>query len=95
MSWSVLGVATISLWGILLTMGSSKLANAPASPCHHHIDAAYDCSMYYQLSNPFCLCSGQQATTYSASSTRIYKATAGQGKYHSPLDGHCYKDSEA
>ena len=41
MSWSVLGVATISLWGILLTMGSSKLANAPASPYHHHIDAAY------------------------------------------------------
>ena len=53
MSWSVLGVATISLWGILLTMGSSKLANAPASPCHHHIDAAYDCSMYYQLSKRF------------------------------------------
>ena len=53
MSWSVLGVATISLWGVLLTMGNSELANAPASPCHHHIDAAYDCSMYYQLSKRF------------------------------------------
>ena len=42
-------------------------------------------------SNPFCLCPGQQATTCSASSTRIYKSTPNQGKYHSPLDGHCYK----
>ena len=24
-----------------------------------------------------------------------YKTTADHGKYHSPLDGHCYKDSEA
>ena len=55
MSWSVLGVATISLWGILLVMGNLELANAPSSPCHHHIDAAYDCSMYYQLSNLFFL----------------------------------------
>ena len=37
----------------------------------------------------------QQATTCSASSTRIYKTTANHGKYHSPLDGHCYKASEA
>ena len=43
----------------------------------------------------FCLCLGQQATTVSASSTRICKTTADHGKYHSPLDGHCYKDSEA
>ena len=49
MSWGVLGVATISLWGILLAMENSELANAPTSPCHHHIDAAYDCPMYYQL----------------------------------------------
>ena len=95
MSWRVLRVATISLWGILLTGGNLELANAPTNPCYHHIDAAYDCSMYYQLSNPFCLCPGQQATTCSASSTRIYKTTADHGKYHSPLDGHHYKDSEA
>ena len=43
--------------------GNLKLANAPTSPCHHHIDAAYDCSVYYQLSNLFCLCPSQQATT--------------------------------
>ena len=24
-----------------------------------------------------------------------YKTTADHGKYHSPIDGHCYKDSEA
>ena len=43
----------------------------PKIPDYHHIDAAYDCSMYYQLSNLFCLCPGQQATTCSASSTKI------------------------
>ena len=72
-----------------------ELADAPANLCHHHIDAAYDCSMYYQLSNPFCLCPGQQVTTCSASSIRIYEATPGHGKYHLPFDGHCCKDSEA
>ena len=95
MNWRVLWVATISLWVILLVRGNFELANAPASPCYRHIDAAYDCPMYYQLSNPFCLCPGQQATTCSASSTRIYKTTADHRKYHSPLDGHHYKDSEA
>ena len=96
MSWRVLGVATISLWWILLLVrGDLELVNAPTNPCYHHINAAYDCSMYCQLSNPFCLCPGQQATTCSASSTRICKTTPDHGKYHSPLDGHCYKDSEA
>ena len=94
MSWRVLGVATISLGILLLEIGNLELANAPANPCYHHIDAAYDCSMYYQLSNPFCLCPGQQATTCSASSTGIYKTTLSRRKHHSPLDGHSYKDSE-
>ena len=75
--------------------GNLELANAPPSPCHRHIDAAYDCSMYYQLSNLFCLCPAQQATICDASLTRIYKTTADHRKYHSPLDGHHYKDSEA
>ena len=88
-------MATISLWGILLARGELELADAPASPCHHYIDAAYDCPMYHQLSNPFGVCPGQEATTCSASSTRIYKTTADHRKYHSPLDGHRYKDSEA
>ena len=76
-------------------MGNFELANAPTNPCYHHIDAAYDRSIYYQLSNTFCLCPSQQATTGSASSTRMYKTTAYHGKYHSPLDQHLCKDSEA
>ena len=96
MSWRILRVATISLLGILLLVrGDLELANALTNPCYHHVDAAYDHSIYYQLFNPFCLCPGQQATTCSASLTRIYKTTANYGKYHSPLDGHCYKDFEA
>ena len=54
MSWRVLGLATISLWVILLlAKGILDLANAAINPCYQHIDAAYDSSMYYQLSNPF------------------------------------------
>ena len=95
MSWTVLQVATISLWGILLlAKGNLELANAPTNPCYHHIDSSYDCSLYCQLSNPFSFCPGQQATTYSASSTRIHKITPDHGKHHSHLDKQHYKDSE-
>ena len=55
--------------------GNLELTNAPTNSYYHHIDAAYDCSVYYQLSNPFCLCPGQQATTCSVSSTRIHETT--------------------
>ena len=89
-------MATTSLWGmLLLSMGNLELANALTNSYYHHIDAAYDCSMYYQLSNPFCLCPGQQATTCSACATKIYKTSADYKKYHSALDGLHYKDSEA
>ena len=94
MSWRVLRVATISL-GNPPGDRNLELANAPTSPCHHHIDAACDYSMYYQLPSPFCLCPGQQATTCSASSTRMNKTRADHRKYHSPLYGHSYKDPEA
>ena len=80
---------------LLLVIGNLELANAPNNPCYHHIDAAHDCSMYYQLSNLFSLCPGQQATTCSASSTKTYQTTPDHEKYHSPLDGHRYQDSEA
>ena len=78
-----------------MARGNLELANAPTNPYYHHIDAAYDCPMYYQLSNPFSLCLGQQVTACSASSTRIYKITPDHGKFHSLLDGQHYKDSEA
>ena len=46
MSRRILGVATISLWGILLlVMGNLELANTRINHCYHHIDGAYDCSM--------------------------------------------------
>ena len=36
MCWRVLGVATGSLWGILLLMrGNLELANASTNPCYH------------------------------------------------------------
>ena len=95
-SWRVLRVATISLWEILLLASRNlELANAPTNPCYHRVGAAYDCCMYYLLSNLFCLCPGEQATACSASLTRIYKTTADHRKYHSCLDGHQYKDSQA
>ena len=78
-----------------MVRGDFELANAPTQAYYHRIDAAYDCSMYYQLSNLFCLCPGQQTATCSASSTRIYKTTANRRKYHSPLDGHHNEDFEA
>ena len=89
------GGYNLSLGDPSLGEGNLELANAPINPFHHHIDAAYDGSMYYQLSNLFYLCPGQQATTCSASSTRICKTTADYRKYHSPLDRHRSKDSEA
>ena len=84
MSWRVLLVATISLWGILLAMGNLESANACTIFCLHHIDAAYDCSMYYHLPNPFFLCPGQQATTCSASSTRYIKLQPTMGNTTRP-----------
>ena len=80
MSWRVLGVATVSQGILLLEMGNLELANTPTNSFYHHIDAACDCSMYYQLSNPFHLCPSQLATTCSASSTRMYKTTPDRGK---------------
>ena len=54
MSWRVLGWLQSLFGGILLLVrGNLELANAPTNPCYHHIDAVCDCSMYYQLSNPF------------------------------------------
>ena len=94
-SWRVLWVATISLCGILLlAKGNLELSNAPTNPCYHHIDAAYDCSMYCQLSNPF-VSAQVNKLQHAVPVQQRYKTTAGLEKYHSPLDGHLYKDSEA
>ena len=95
MSWGVLRVATIFLWVILLVMGIWSWLMPLLILVITIIDASYGFSMYYQLSNPVCLCPGQYATTCSASSIRIYKTTANHGKCPSPLDGQYYNDSEA
>ena len=95
MSQGVLWVAIIFLWVILLVMGIWSWLMPLLILVITIIDASYGCSIYYQLSSPVCLCPGQQATTCSASSTRIYKTTANHGKYHSPLDVHSYKNSQA
>ena len=42
-------------------------------------------------SNLFCVCPSQQAVQVQQG----YKTTANHRKYHSPLDGHNSKDSEA
>ena len=60
MSWRVIRVATISFGVVLLLVrGNLQLANASTNLFCQYIDAAYDCSMYYQLSNLFCLFPGQ------------------------------------
>ena len=60
MSWRVLEVATI--WNL-------ELAYPPTSPCYHHIDAAYDCSML--LSNLFCVCPSQQVEKGMATHSNV------------------------
>ena len=92
-AWRAAIHAVAKSWTRLSNRTELNWTECPNSPCHHDIDAAYGCSMYYQLSNLFCLCPGQQATTCSASS-RICKTTPDHRKYHSPLDEHHYKDSE-
>ena len=88
-------MATISLRGILLVRGVLELAEAPANPRPRHIDAAHGRSVYRRLSNPFCVCPGQQATACSAGPTRMEEAAADHGKHRSCLDGRHYKGSEA
>ena len=42
-SW---GGYNLSLGIPLLERENLEVANAPNNPCYHHIDAAYDCSMF-------------------------------------------------
>ena len=106
--WTWVWVNSGSLWwtrrpGVLRFMGSQTVGHDWATELNWMplliLLSLYwcclDCLMYYQLSNPFYFCPGQQATTCSASLTRIYKTTASHWKSHPPLDGHCCKDSEA
>ena len=83
-------MATISLWGNPPGDRNLELANAPTSACYHHIDAANDCSMYYQLSNLF-VSAQVNKLQLAVPVQQRYKTTADHGKYHSPLDGHAIR----
>ena len=71
-----------------------KLANAPTSPCYGIlmmlmiIPCTVNCLT--------CFVSAQVSQLQHAVPVQQrYKTTADHGKYHTPLDGHHYKDSEA
>ena len=55
---------------------------------------AYHCSMYYQLSNLF-VSAQVNKLQHAVPVQQRYKTTAGLEKYHSPLNGHHYKDFQA
>ena len=65
----------------LLTLVITTLMMLMAAPC------IIDCLAHFV--------SAQVNKLQHASSTRIYETIADHGKWHSPLDGHSYKDSEA
>ena len=71
-----------------------KMTNAPTSPCYAIlmmlmiIPCTVNCLT--------CFVSAQVNQLQNAVPVQqIYKTTADHRKYHTPLDGHCYKDSEA
>ena len=71
-----------------------KLANAPTSPCYNIlmmlmiIPCTVNCLT--------CFVSAQvNKLQHAVPVQQRYKTTAEHGKYHTPLYGHCYKDSEA
>ena len=95
MSWRVLRVATISLWGSLLLARGDLVGYAPTNPCYHHLDAAHYFSMDYQLSNLFSLCPGQQATTCSASSTKTLQSFQFYIKLHLTMENITHSQIDA
>ena len=86
MSRGVLSIATNSLWGILLLVkGYLEWANVPTNSCYHHIDTSDDSSSV-QINKL------QNAVLVQQGYIKLLPTT--ENIYHSPLDGHCCKDSE-
>ena len=74
--------------------GNLELANAPTNPYNHHIDELMIAPCV--ISCLICFVSAQvKKLQHAVPVQQRYKTTADHGKYHSPLDGHRYKDSEA
>ena len=74
--------------------GNWELANAPTSPCYTILMLLMivPCIINYLT----CFVSAQVSQLqHVVPVQQRYKTTADHGKYHSPLDGHCYEDSEA
>ena len=71
-----------------------KLTNAPTSPCYATMMMLMiiPCTVNYLI----CFVSAQvNQLQHAVPAQERYKTTADHEKYHTPLDGHRYKDSEA
>ena len=72
----------------------SELANAPTSPCYAILILLM--IVPYIINCLTCFVSSRvNKLQHVVPVQQRYKTTADHGKYHSPLDGHCYEDSEA
>ena len=71
-----------------------KFANAPTSPCYAILMLLMIALCTVNCLT--CLVSAQvNKLQHVVPAQQRYKTTANHRKYHSSLDGHCYKDSEA
>ena len=71
-----------------------ELANAPTSPCYAILMLLMIAPCIINCLT--CFVPDQvNKLQYAVPVQQRYKTTADHGKYHTPLDGHCYKDSEA
>ena len=70
-----------------------ELTNAPTSPCYTILMLLMIVSCI--INCLICFVSAQvNKLQHAVPVQQRYKTTADHGKHHSPLDGHCYKDSE-
>ena len=89
MSCRVLGVARIPLWGLFSWRWGIWSWLMPL------LIPVITILMLPMIAPCIIDCLTHFVSTCNASSTRIYKITPNHGKYHSSLDEHHYKDSEA
>ena len=70
-----------------------KLVNAPTSPCYAILMLLMivPCTVNCLT----CLVFSHAKLQHAMAVQQRYKTTADHGKYHLPLDGHHYEDSEA
>ena len=73
---------------------SLNLANAPTRPCYAILVMLM--IVPYIINCLTCFVSAQvNKLQHAVPVQQRYKTTADHGKYHTPLDGHRYEDSEA